>query len=240
MTLPAELSLYAFLVALVGGAASFVSPCVLPLLPAYLSFVSGQSLEELQSGRRRIILTMLTFVLGFALVFTLLGAILASAGVLVGDQRTLQIVAGAVLIVLGALLATTAYPRFLLKERRPLLEKAPRGPAGAFALGVAFALGWTPCVGPILASILTMALSGSDPVGGALLLFVYSLGLGIPFVVSGLFVGWALRTFSRIKRRMRLVQIVCGVILVLYGAMLVSGRFGLLSSALSPLHLPSF
>ena len=119
-----------------------------------------------------------------------------------------------------------------------LLENA--GPAGAFALGVAFALGWTPCVGPILASILTMALSGSDPVGGALLLFVYSLGLGIPFVVSGLFVGWALRTFSRVKRRMRLVQIVCGVILVLYGALLLSGRFGLLSSALSPLHLPSF
>ena len=105
MALPAELSLSAFLVALLGGAASFVSPCVLPLLPAYLSFASGLSLDELESGRRRVVLNTATFVLGFALVFTTLGAILAAAGIFVGNQRILQIVAGAVLIAaIGSLI----------------------------------------------------------------------------------------------------------------------------------------
>lgn len=240
MMLPAELGFTALLIALVGGAASFISPCVLPLLPVYPSFISGLSIEELQNTQRRIALNTAVFVLGFALVFTLLGAILASAGILVGNQQTLQVVAGGMLIILGALLASAAYPGFLMRERRPLLDRVPRGSMGAFALGVAVALGWTPCVGPILASILTLAISGSNPVGGALLLFVYSLGLGIPFLVSGLFVGWALRVFSRMRGKARLVQVVCGVVLVLYGTLLVSGRFGLLSSALSGLHLPSF
>src|SRR4030042_326414 len=119
------------------------------------------------------------------------------------------------------------------RERRPLMDKVPRGPLGAFILGIAFAFGWTPCVGPVLASILTMAASGSDPGGGALLLFVYSLGLGIPFLISGLFVGRALRGFSRVRRHLRVIQIVCGAILVLYGALLIGGQFTWLSARLA-------
>jgi cytochrome c-type biogenesis protein len=233
MTLPAELGATAFLIALAGGAASFLSPCVLPLLPAYLSFVSGLSVEELKRGDRRVVLSTVAFVLGFSLVFTVLGAGFSFAGVLVANQRVLQIVAGAVLVVLGAIIAGLATPRFMQRDLRPLLSKAPRGPAGAFIMGVAFAFGWTPCVGPVLASILTMAASGSDPAAGALLLFVYSLGLGIPFLVSGFFVGRALRAFSRVRRHLRVIQIVCGIILVVYGVLLIGGQFSWLSARLS-------
>lgn len=233
MTLPADLGVTAFLVALAGGAASFLSPCVLPLLPAYLSFVSGLSVEELQKGDRRVVLSTVAFVLGFSLVFTLLGAGFSFAGVLVANQRVLQIVAGALLIVLGAIIAGLTAPGFMQRDVRPLLGKVPRGPAGALLMGVAFAFGWIPCVGPVLAAILTMAASGSDPASGALLLFVYSLGLGIPFLISGLFVGRALRAFSRVRRHLRIIQIVCGIILVLYGALLIGGQFTWLSARLA-------
>lgn len=230
----------AFLVALAGGAASFLSPCVLPLLPAYLSFVSGLSVEELREGDRRVIMSTLAFVLGFSVVFTLLGAGFSFAGVLVANQRLLQIVAGALLVVLGLIIAGLTAPSFMQRDVRPLLGKVPRGPTGAFIMGIAFAFGWTPCVGPVLAAILTMAASGGDPAGGAALLFVYSLGLGIPFLLAGFFVGRALRAFSRIRRHLRVIQIVCGAILVIYGALLIGGQFSWLSARLSGLGLPFF
>jgi cytochrome c-type biogenesis protein len=100
-------------------------------------------------------------------------------------------------------------------------------------VGIAFALGWTPCVGPVLASILALAASGSDPTGGAFLLLVYSLGLGIPFLIAGVFVGTALRAFARIRRHLRTIQIICGVLLVLYGALLLGGQFAWVSERLS-------
>jgi len=219
----AELSVVAFLLALAYGAASFVSPCVLPLLPAYLSFVSGLNFDEVRKGNRRVVWGTLAFVLGFAVVFTLMGAGFSFAGALVANQRLLQIIAGALLIVLGVVIAGLTLPSFLQRDVRPFLSRAPRGPAGAFLVGMAFAFGWTPCVGPFLGAVLTMAAEGNDPAGGALLLFVYSLGMGIPFLVAGLFVGWALRTFERIRRHMRLIQIVCGAVLVVYGALLIAG-----------------
>ena len=222
MDLPANIGLAAFLIALAGGAASFVSPCVLPLLPAYLSFVSGLSVEEAKKGNRRVLWGTLAFVLGFSLVFTLMGAGVSLLGVVV-DRRVMRIVGGVLLLVLGLVLVGLAVPRFMQRDVRPFLAKAPRGPAGALVLGVAFAFGWTPCVGPVLGAILTMAAGGGDPAAGALLLFVYSLGLGIPFLVAGLFVGWALRAFARIRRHMRVIQVVCGLVLVVYGALLLAG-----------------
>jgi cytochrome c-type biogenesis protein len=229
MTLPADLGVTAFLVAMAGGAASFLSPCVLPLVPAYLSFVSGLSAEELTRGHRRVLLNTAAFVLGFSIIFSLLGAGFSFVGVLASNQRILQIVAGVLLIALGLIVAGLTAPSILQRDMRPLLGKVPRGPTGAVIMGVAFALGWTPCVGPVLASILTMAASGANPGAGALLLFVYSLGLGIPFLASGLFVGTALRAFSRVRRHLRVIQIVTGVILVLYGGLLIAGQFNWLS-----------
>lgn len=225
MTLPAELGLTAFLVALVSGAASFLSPCILPLLPAYLSFVSGVSVEKVEQGGRRVFLSTVAFVLGFSIVFTGLGAGFALIGDLMPSQRVLEIIAGALLVVLGLVIALAATPSFMQRDIRPLLGKAPRGPAGAVIVGVAFALGWTPCVGPVLASILALAASGGDAAGGAFLLFVYSLGLGTPFLVAGLFVGTALRAFDRVKRHLRVIQIITGVLLVIYGGLLLSGQF---------------
>lgn len=223
MDLPAELGITSFLIALAAGAASFASPCVLPLLPAYLSFVSGLSVEETKKGNRRVVLGTLAFVLGFSVVFTLIGAGVSFAMGFVTNRVLLRYIGGALLVVLGLLLVGLAVPSFMQREVRPLLDKAPRGPAGAFFLGVAFALGWTPCVGPILGAILTMAAGEGDPAVGALLLFVYSLGLGIPFLAAGLFAGWALRAFARLRRHMRVIQAVCGGVLVVYGVLMLAG-----------------
>lgn len=223
MELPADLGLAALFIALLGGVASFVSPCVLPLLPAYLAFVSGLSVEETKKGNRRVIVGTLAFVLGFTTVFVLLGAGFSFAGGLVANRAVLRYVGGALLVILGAVLIGLTVPAFMQRDVRPFLDKVPKGPAGAFLVGVAFAFGWTPCVGPILGAILTMAAEQGDPVAGALLLFAYSLGMGIPFMLCGLFVGWALRTFARAGRYLRVIQIVSGAVLVVYGVLLLVG-----------------
>ena len=195
--------------------------------------MSGVSVEEVEKGGRRVFFSTLGFVFGFAIVFTALGAGFSLLGDLMPSQRILEIVAGALLVVLGGIIAFAATPAFMQRDIRPLLSRAPRGPAGAVVVGIAFALGWTPCVGPVLASILALAASGGNPAGGAFLLLVYSLGLGIPFVVAGVFVGKALRAFARVRRHLRTIQIACGVLLLIYGALLLGGQFGWVSARLS-------
>ncbi|NLE73522.1 MAG: cytochrome c biogenesis protein CcdA [Actinobacteria bacterium] len=223
----------AFWLSLVAGAASFLSPCVLPLLPGYLSFVSGVSVDELQAGRRRVLPATLAFVLGFAVVFTAAGAGVAFVGEAIrAYERQLQIAAGILLIVLGLLVAGAIPSGQLERERRVLPFRSPKGIVGAMLTGFAFALGWTPCVGPILASILTLAASGRDPLGGALLLFVYSVGLGAPFVVAGLLFSKLLNVLDWAKRHVRAIRIVSGVLLAGYGVLIILGRLGWLSGLL--------
>jgi len=178
-------------IALAAGLASFLSPCVFPVIPSYLSYIGGLTLNELESSRKaRVMLTVnsLLFVLGFTAVFTLLGVFFSGVGMaLSGISRTVNIAAGTVVIILG-LNFMFDFWKLLNMERRFHFSKRPAGAAGSLLLGMAFGAGWTPCIGPILASILFLAGSSEEVGKGALLLLVYSFGLGLPFILAGVFI----------------------------------------------------
>lgn len=229
-----ELSAGAFGLAAAAGAASFLSPCVLPLLPGYLSFVSGVSIDRLHVDTRRVFVSTLAFVLGFSVVFTLIGAGAGFVGdLLFTHRRTLQIASGVMLVILGIVVTGLVPMGRLQGERRLLPFRPPKGLLGAGLTGVAFSIAWTPCVGPILASILTLAASGSSPFGGAALLFTYSLGLAVPFTLSGLFFAKAMGAFSWVKRHFAVIKIASGALLVAYGLLMVGGQFTWLSAKLA-------
>jgi cytochrome c-type biogenesis protein len=234
------LGLTAFGLALAAGAASFLSPCVLPLLPGYLSFISGVSVEDLQTDSRRVLSATLAFVLGFSLMFTLAGAGAALiGGAFLENRRVIQLFSGAVLVLMGVAISGVL-PLSFSSEHRLLPFRRPQRLVGAGVAGVAFAVGWTPCVGPILASILTLAAGGSDPGAGALLLFVYSIGLGVPFLLSGLFFTRAMTAFSWVKRHFRWVRLASGALLVAYGLLILTGELAWLTRILSRYQLFEF
>lgn len=218
------------LVAFGAGFASFVSPCVLPLVPAYLSFMSGVSLNDIKgrgAGKmREVFAASLAFVLGFSLVFIALGASATALGQkLLGALPVLARVAGVLIIIFGIHMTGLVRIPFLAYERRFQAGGGGRGLASAFVMGLAFAFGWTPCIGPILAAILAVA-ANADTVGqGVLLLGAYSAGLGIPFLLSGLFLNAFYGFFGRIQNHFHKIEIVSGVVLILVGVLLVSNRF---------------
>jgi cytochrome c-type biogenesis protein len=218
--------------AFVAGVVSFASPCVLPLVPGFLSFVTGTRATE---GRgRRPLVPILLFILGFTIVFTLLGAFAGTFVRLIRDDW-FQRVAGLVVALLGALMIGYALRRGsprLYAERRPLLERVRPGTVGAFPLGVAFAAGWTPCIGPVLGGILAIAAGGGTGKGVALLL-TYSAGLGLPFLLIGLGVDRSMAAFAWIRRRYRAIAAVSGVLLVTAGILLMTGLFRQVTAQLS-------
>ena len=207
--------------AFAAGVVSCASPCVFPLVPGYVSFVSG---TELRDDAQRPIVPILLFILGFAVVFTALGAF-SSALVPAVKSRAGQIVSGAIIAVFGSLMLAYAFGlggTFLFGERRPYLERARSGTVGALPLGMAFAAGWTPCIGPVLGGILGLAAIGG--VGrGMFLLFVYSLGLVLPFLLIGLGLTRFLGAFDWVKRNYRLIAGVSGAALVTIGLLMASG-----------------
>lgn len=219
------------------GVLSFVSPCVLPLVPPYLGFLAGVSLEQLTgeeddgtSASRRVFLSALVFVLGFSTVFVLLGATASFLGQFIRAYLDyLGYIAGAAIIVMGLHFLGVFRIGLLYREARVHVDRKPAGPLGAYLIGLAFGFGWTPCVGPILAAILFVA-GTEDTVGkGALLLSAYALGLGIPFLIAALFAGPFLRFMKRFRKHMGAVEKTMGVVLVLTGIMFLTGQMASIS-----------
>jgi cytochrome c-type biogenesis protein len=224
------------LVAVAAGLLSFLSPCVLPLFPSYLSFVAGVSFEELQGSvanprtRRAILVNSLLFICGFSLVFIALGAGATLLGqALFAYQEIIQRVGGLLVVVLGLYVAGWLRIPFLMREWRVELANRPAGYVGAFLVGITFAAGWTPCIGPILGSILTLASVSQTASTGILMLVAYSVGLAIPFLVSALAVERFLVFFDRFKRYLPVVTRISGIILIVLGLLLFFNYFATLS-----------
>jgi cytochrome c-type biogenesis protein len=224
----------AFAAAFAAGIVSFVSPCVLPLIPGYLCFVSGVGFDELGARPRRVVGQTAWFVLGFGVMFTLFGAGAAWFGnALLVHRRSLEIAAGAFIVFAGLIYVGLPLPGVLLAERRIHVGRRPGGPVTALAAGVAFAVGWTPCIGPTLAAILTLAAAEGHAEQGAALLLVYALGLGVPFLAFGLAFTRALGLARVMRRHWRLVSIASGTLLVAFGVLLATGELIRLTSMLS-------
>jgi cytochrome c-type biogenesis protein len=228
--------------AFAGGLASFASPCVLPIVPGYLSFISGVNVAEFKATAapiglvRRVAITSLVFVLGFSTVFVSLGAAATLIGYTLQQyKRELGMVGGLLVIVLGLHTAGVIRIPWLLYERRAEMRDRPVGLFGAYLVGLAFGFGWTPCIGPILGAILLYA-SQQETVGqGVLLLSAYSAGLGVPFLVSALAINRFFRASGRLKRHMHAVEVVSGVLLIGVGLLLVTDRLTLLAQWFSRL-----
>lgn len=222
-------------VAFGAGMLSFLSPCVLPLVPGYISLMSGLSASELAEAApatsAKVLRSTLLFVAGFTVVFTALGAGATSIGkVLFENQELTNRIAGAVVIVMGVLVAGVVSPRLLMQERRFHVSPRALGVFAAPVMGMAFAFGWTPCIGPVLGALLSLA-AGEATVGkGIVLLVAYSAGLGVPFVVTGLFFGRMTSAFAFLKRHLRVVNLVSGGLLVVFGIVLLTGTIGRIAS----------
>jgi cytochrome c-type biogenesis protein len=224
-------------VALGAGLLSFVSSCVLPLFPAYLSFITGMSatalhdVATLRRHRSRILLHALCFIAGFSLIFVALGVSFSFLGSLLRVHLSLlQRVGGAVIMFFGLVLVGLFKIPLLMRTVGLQMRRAPVGYAGAFLVGVSFAVGWTPCVGPILGSILLLASTAAEVNRGIVLLSVYSLGLAIPFFLSALAVPVFLQIFGRVSTYLRAIEVGGGVLMIVVGMLIFTGSFTILNS----------
>jgi cytochrome c-type biogenesis protein len=223
------------------GLVSFLSPCVLPLVPGYVSLISGVGVQELQSrgsqSLRKVMLNSIGFILGFSLVFVTLGAVSTEVGQLLAQYKsTLARLAGCVIVLFGLHLTGLFRINALYADKRLHNVKGGSTLWGAFLIGFAFAFGWTPCVGPILAVILGFAAAQDSVVSGIALLGVYSMGLAIPFLLTALAIERFLRFYSRFRAHLHAVEVASGAFLIVLGVLLVFGRLTLLSNYFSFLN----
>jgi cytochrome c-type biogenesis protein len=234
--------------AFVAGFLSFISPCVLPLIPGYVSFVSGVSLDEMRgtsaaasaASRRQVLITSIAFVVGFSLVFIALGASASAVGkFLFSRQPLFAKIAGALIIVFGLHTMGVFRIATLEKEKRVQTQRKPAGPLGAVLVGIAFAFGWTPCIGPILGGILVVAGSKQTVWEGVLLLAVYSAGLGIPFLLTSVAINQFFAFSKRIRRHYHAIELASGALLVVIGVLIFTNQLTLIVRYLQP-YLPAF
>jgi len=229
-------------IAFLAGIVSFLSPCVLPLVPGYISMLSGASIEELKneaSGAllRRVLRNSLAFVTGFSLVFIMLGASATWVGKFLRvHQATFNIIAGIIVIVFGLHLTGLVKIPLLYREARMDTGAPRRGLGGAFVLGFAFALGWTPCIGPILAAILALAAERQTVLQGMFLLAVYSAGLAIPFLLTSLGLSTFLKFYKGFRKHLQAVEVASGVLLIALGTLMAFNKLTILSGYFSFLN----
>jgi len=239
-----------FLAAFAAGVLSFISPCVLPLIPGYLSYISGLTLDEMQgtgdgamslgAARRRVLVASIFFILGFSFVFICFGAAASVVGqYMLERQRLLAKIAAVIVIVFGLHTMGVLRIGWLYSEKRVQVERKPTTLFGAFFVGLAFAFGWTPCIGPILAGILAIAGTQQTVGQGVQLLAVYSAGLGLPFLLTAFAINQFFTVFKRIRKHYHLIEIISGLLLVLIGLLIFTNRFTLIAKWLTP-YLPTF
>ena len=235
MDLSQGLTFTVLLFSLFTGLLSFLSPCILPLIPSYVSYITGISYDELaspESRRKNMKITLLhsiAFVAGFTIIFDLLGATAFLAGSILSQHLdSIRIAGGVFVIIMGVFVMDVVRIPFLQQEAKLHLKTRPAGYAGTVAIGMVFGAGWTPCTGPFLGSMLTLAANADTAGKGITLLTFYSLGLGIPFVLSAIAISAFLSTFDKLKKYLRAIKIISGVILIIMGVLLLMDRLTIL------------
>jgi cytochrome c-type biogenesis protein len=226
-----EGSSLSLLIAFSAGLLSFLSPCVLPLVPSYITFITGMNVEEMERSRRHTMLHALLFVVGFTLIFMALGAGATFLGqVMIRYRDLISRVGGALVMVFGLYLLGIFNLSFLARDTRLHLANKPIGYLGTLLVGIAFGAGWSPCIGPILGAILTMAASEASLARGLGLLLIYSMGLAVPFLLAALMVDRFLGLFAKVRHHMVWVNRTAGALLVFVGLLMVTNRFTMLAT----------
>src|SRR5882672_8926943 len=240
-----QISLFNILIAFAGGLLSFLSPCVLPLVPGYISLMSGVSIDHLKAegasgSRRAVIANSLAFNAGLSVIFLTLGGAAGLLGAAIINNVWVRVVGGLVIIVFGLHLIGLLKIKYLYKDTRQFSNEKPRGMLGSLTLGIAFAAGWTPCIGPILGGIIGLAATSGGWKGGLLLSAFYSAGLSVPFLLTGLGINQFLSFYSKFRQHLHKVEVVSGVVLILIGVLVMSNRVTLLASSRLAAWLPDW
>src|SRR5437667_847026 len=239
-----QISLFNVVIAFAGGLLSFLSPCVLPLVPGYISLMSGVSIDHLKganasASRRAVIFNSLAFNAGLSVIFLALGGTAGLVGSAIITNVWVRVIGGLVIIVFGLHLIGLLKIKYLYKDTRQFSNEKPRGMLGSLTLGIAFAAGWTPCIGPILGGIIGLAATSGGWKGGLLLSAFYSAGLAVPFLLTGLGINQFLSFYGKFRRHLHKVEVVSGIILIAVGLLVASGYSTLLASSKLAAILPN-